>query len=176
VRSAVPFEVTLRTELPADHAGVRRVNELAFGQPGEADVVDALRAAGAATLSLVAVDGDRVVGHILFSPVTVASPSGDFTALGLAPMAVLPELHRRGVGSRLVRAGLDELRRAGHEVVVVLGHPGYYPRFGFERASARGIRWEHDAPDEAFLVLELRPGALRGRGGVVRYRPELDSV
>jgi putative acetyltransferase len=171
---AVPFSV--RPEIPADHAEVRRVNELAFGQPAEADLVDALRAAGAATLSLVAVHEGRVAGHILFSPVTVASPSGDFAAVGLAPMAVLPELQKQGVGSLLVRAGLDELRRAGHEVVVVLGHPVYYPRFGFARAGARGIRFEHDAPDKAFMVLELRPGALRGRGGVVRYRPEFDAV
>jgi putative acetyltransferase len=173
---AVPFSVTVRREIPADHADVRRVNELAFMQPAEADLVDALRAAGAATLSLVAVHEGRVMGHILFSPVTVASPSGDFVAVGLAPMAVLPELQKQGVGSLLVRAGLNELRHAGHEVVVVLGHPGYYPRFGFARAGAHGIRWEHDAPDEAFMVLELRPSALRGRGGVVRYRPEFDAV
>ena len=172
----MPVDITLRPEIPADHAEVRRVNELAFSQPAEADLVDALRAAGAATLSLVAVYEGRVVGHILFSPVTVASPRGDFAAVGLAPMAVLPELQKQGVGSLLVQAGLDQLRRAGHEVVVVLGHPGYYPRFGFERSGAHGIRWEHDAPDEAFMVLELRPGALGGRGGVVRYRPELDAV
>jgi putative acetyltransferase len=172
----VLFDVTLRPEIPTDHAEVRRVNELAFRQPAEADLVDALRAVGVATLSLVAVREGRVVGHILFSQVTVASPSGDFAAVGLAPVAVLPELQRQGVGSLLVRAGLDEIRRAGHEVVVVLGHPEYYSRFGFERASARGIRWEHDAPDEAFMVLELRPSALRGRGGIVRYRPEFDTV
>lgn len=168
--------VILRPEIPADHAEVRRVNELAFSRPAEADLVDALRAAGAATLSLVAVHEGRVVGHILFSPVTVASPGTDFAAVGLAPMAVLPELQKQGVGSLLVRAGLDELRRAGHEIVVVLGHPGYYPRFGFERSDSHGIRWEHEAPREAFMVLELRPGALGGRGGVVRYRPEFDAV
>jgi putative acetyltransferase len=172
----VPFNATLRPEIAADHAEVRRVNELAFGRPAEADLVDAVRAAGAATLSLVAVHEGRVVGHILFSPVTVASPSGDFVAVGLAPMAVLPEVQKQGVGSLLVRAGLDNLRRAGHEIVVVLGHPEYYPRFGFGRSRAHGIRWEHKAPDEAFMVMELRPGALGGRGGVVRYRSEFEGV
>jgi putative acetyltransferase len=172
----VAGDIEVRHERPEDQAHVRRVNELAFGQPNEADLVDALRAAGAATVSMVAVRAGQVVGHILFSPVTVGSPSGDFSAIGLAPMAVLPDRQRRGIGSRLVRAGLDELRRAGHEIVVVLGHPAYYPRFGFVRASTHGIRWEQDVPDDVFLLLELRPGALAGRGGVVRYRPEFAVV
>lgn len=155
---------------------IRRLNELAFGRPGEADVVDALRAAGAHTLSLVAMDADELVGHILFSPVEVQSPGADFRAVGLAPMAVLPDRQRRGIGSLLVSAGLAELQRSGHEAVFVLGHPDYYPRFGFARASAVGIRWEQEAPDDAFLVLELRAGALAGHKGIVRYRAEFASV
>ncbi len=169
-------DVEVRAECPEDHAQVRHVNEIAFGRHGEADLVDALRSAGVATLSLVAVRHSTVVGHILFSPVTVTSPSGDFVAVGLAPMAVLPEVQRIGIGSLLVRAGLAALERAGHEAVVVLGDPAYYPRFGFVRASGHGLRWEHDAPDEAFMVLELRPGGLAGRTGIVRYRPELEAV
>ena len=168
--------VTLRPELPSDVPAIRRVNVAAFPSPAEANLVDALRTNGAATLSLVAERDGRIVGHILFSPVTVESPAGNFTAVGLAPMAVEPGLQRSGIGSALVRAGLDALRAAGHEVVVVLGHPGYYPRFGFVRASLHGIRWERDAPDDAFMALELAPGALRGRGGVVRYRPEFAGV
>jgi putative acetyltransferase len=91
-------------------------------------------------------------------------------------MAVLPEHQRRGVGSLLVRAGLEECRRAGHGCVVVLGHPEYYPRFGFVPASRHGLAWEHSAPDEAFMVLALRDGALDGLGGVVRYAPEFGAV
>jgi len=166
----------IRTELPANIIGIHRVNELAFEQPLEADIVDALRSAGAVVLSMVAVEGADIVGHILFSPVTVESDEGAFEAVGLGPMAVVPERQRRGTGSALVQAGVDALRKAGHEVVVVLGHPEYYPRFGFRRASEFGVRWEHDAPDEAFMVLELSPGALRGRGGVVRYRPEFNEA
>ncbi|WP_428265093.1 GNAT family N-acetyltransferase [Haliangium sp.] len=168
--------VTTRTERPEDHDAIWHVNQLAFGQPNEADLVDALRAAGALTLSLVAERDHEVVGHIAFSPVTVASPAGDFEAIGLAPLAVVPEQQRRGVGTQLVRAGLDLLGRAGHQVVIVLGHPDYYPRFGFVRASSRGIRWEHEADDDAFMALELEPGALAGRVGVVRFHPAFTGV
>jgi putative acetyltransferase len=87
-------------------------------------------------------------------------------------MAVLPAHQRQGVGSLLVRAGLEACRAAGHGCVVVLGHPAYYPRFGFAPASRHGVAWEHPVPDEAFMLLELRPGALGGRGGIVRYQPE----
>jgi putative acetyltransferase len=162
----------VREERVEDAGAVRRVNELAFGRDLEASLVDALRSNGGVTLSLVAVDEDDVVGHVLFSPVVGRSNDGTFEGLGLGPMAVRPDVQRRGIGSKLIRAGLERLRDAGHEVVVVLGHAEYYPRFGFRRASEVGIRWEHDAPDEAFMVLELRPGCLRGRTGIVSYRPE----
>jgi len=166
----------IRCERPEDTDPIRRVNELAFARPNEADLVDNLRLARAATLSQVAELEGTIAGHILFSPVTVQSPAGDFSALGLAPLAVLPELQNRGIGSRLVHASLVDLRAADHGIVVVLGHPGYYLRFGFLTASAVGIRWEKVVPEEAFMVLELKPGALCGRSGVVRYRPEFDLV
>lgn len=167
--------IRTRLELPSDAAAIHRVNELAFGRSDEAAIVDALRAAGALTLSLVAIADDEIVGHVAFSPVEIARDGAVDLALGLAPMAVLPSHQRRGVGSRLVRDALDELRRAGHRAVVVLGHPEYYPRFGFERASRFGLRWEHACPDEAFMALELSPDALGVGPGVVRYRPELGS-
>ncbi len=166
----------IRLERSEDAAAIRRVNEFAFARLAEANLVDALRDAGAVTLSLVAEREGRIVGHILFSPVTIESPEEAFPAVGLGPMAVEPGLQRSGIGSALVRAGLSALRADGHEVVVVLGHPEYYPRFGFVRASEHGIRWEQYAPDEAFMVLELRAGALGGRGGVVRYRAEFTGV
>lgn len=169
-------DIDIRAERPEDEPGVRRVNELAFGRPDEAALVDALRAGDGITLSLVAVRDHEIVGHILFSAVTVSSPQGTRSAVGLAPMAVVPYLQRHGIGSALVRAGLEQLARAGHHVVVVVGHSAYYPRFGFVRASTRDIRWEHDVPDEAFMVLELVPGVLGGRGGVVRYRKEFEAV
>jgi putative acetyltransferase len=170
--------VAVREETPADAEAIRRVNELAFGGAAEADIVEALRAAGAVTLSLVACDdptpaaSDGVVGHVLFSPVTITGAER-VEAVGLGPMAVVPGRQRRGVGGALVAEGIGRLRAAGHALVVVLGHAAYYPRFGFERASRYGIRWEHPCPDEAFMVLALAPGALARAAGVARYRPEL---
>jgi putative acetyltransferase len=168
--------IFVRKEEEADHAAVRLVNELAFGQPGEADLVDALRHAAAPQISLVAVNGGQVVGHIFFSPVAVEADGGGFTAMGLAPMAVLPEFQRQGVGSQLVREGLKECSRIGQHVVFVLGHAAYYPRFGFAAAGPQGFRSEYDVPDEVFMVAELRPGALAGRRGLVKYRPEFALV
>jgi putative acetyltransferase len=168
--------VVVRSEMAEDRAAVRRVNELAFGQPNEADLVDALRAAAPSCISLVATHEGEVVGHILFSPVTIESPAGAFLALGLAPMAVLPEFQRRGIGSRLMREGLARCARQAHTVVVVLGHPTYYPRFGFVPAATKGLSCEYPVPDEVFMVVELTPGALAGRTGLVKYRPEFAAV
>ena len=162
--------ITVRAETAEDIPVIRRVNGLAFGQPGEAELVDALRAAARPYISLVAVSEGQVVGHIFFSPVTLESEDSAFI-LGLAPMAVLPEYQRRGIGSRLVRAGLEECLRIGCDVVVVVGHSKYYPRFGFVPASQKGLKCEYQVPDEVFMVAELRPDALAGRG-LVKYRPE----
>src|SRR5205823_49642 len=168
--------VAIRREEPRDADAVRRVNELAFGEPTEANLVRELTAASASTLSLVAEKDGYVVGHILFSPVTIETPAGQVTAIGLAPMAVLPDQQRKGIGTRLVQEGLAELKRLGHDVVVVVGHPDYYPRFGFKRASQFGLRTEIDCTDESFMTIELRTGALAGRGGMVRYRPEFGAL
>ena len=168
--------LTVRAETSEDLGAVRRVNELAFDGGTEANLVDALRENGAAYVSLVAEEDGEVVGHILFSPLTVESEGGGWEALGLAPMAVLPERQGRGVGSALVREGLEECLRRGREVVFVLGHADYYPRFGFRPAGTLGLICEFPSPEENFMVAELRPGALAGRKGLVRYRPEFRDV
>jgi len=168
--------ITIRVEAAEDVDAVWRVNEAAFGRAGEADLVDALRRRGAVILSLVAEQEGEVVGHILFSPVTISDDDKRVTAVGLGPMAVAPGYQRMGIGSQLVEAGLMWLREAGHEVVIVLGHPKYYPRFGFVPASRHGIRWEHDAPEEVFMALSLHPGGLAGVRGIVRYQPEFGGV
>jgi len=167
--------IHIRGERKEDFEGVRRVNEAAFGQPAEADLVDALRSGGAVTVSLVAEVKGQIVGHILFSPVTVQG-ADDLKAVGLGPMAVLPEHQRRGIGSLLIRKGLEYCRKAGIQAVVVLGHPDYYPRFGFRRASSWGLRCEFDAPDEAFMALELIPNVLSGRSGVVNYHAAFKGI
>lgn len=167
--------LTIRAETAADIPAVRRVNELAFGRPNEAALVDRLRAAARPHISLVAVRAAQVVGHIFFSPVTLEAEDAACAILGLAPLAVVPEYQRQGIGAQLVRAGLSACRRLGCAVVVVLGHPEYYPRFGFVPASRKGLRCEYPVPDEVFMVAELTPNALSGRG-LVRYRPEFSGV
>lgn len=168
--------IVARKESPEDRAAVRRINELAFGQPEEADLVDALRGVAQPQLSLVAVSRGEVVGHIFFSPVSIESGDSVWGALGLGPMAVLPELQNRGIGSELVRRGLAECKLLGRDIVVVVGHPEFYPRFGFAPARSKGLECEYEVPDEAFMVAELTPGALQGVSGVVKYRPEFEGV
>jgi len=167
---------SIRAERSGDEDGVRRVNEAAFGQPAEAVLVDALRAAGAAIASLVAEDEDGIVGHILFSPATLTADGAATPVAALGPMAVLPERQGEGIGGALVRAGLAACRAADYDLCIVLGHAEYYPRFGFRPSAPFGIRWERDVPVEVFMVAELAPGALAGRWGIVRYRPEFDGV
>ena len=151
---------------------IREVNRRAFGQEQEGAIVDALRANGAAQLSLVASLDGRIVGHILYSPVQV----GDVVGAGLGPMAVLPDYQRRGIGSRLVEAGIQRLEEQGCPFVVVVGHPAFYPRFGFEPARRRGIACEWSVPDDVFMVRVLDAGRMGGSTGVVRYRPEFSTT
>ncbi len=165
----------IRLETPEDIDSIRYVNEQAFAQKEEAELVDKLRNRAALTLSLVAVQKNEVVGHIAFSPVVIESERLSFEAIALAPMAVLPAYQRKDIGGQLVCAGLEECRNLGHEIVVVLGHPTYYPRFGFMPARPKGISCEFEVPEEAFMVLELRAGALAGRSGKVRFQPELSG-
>jgi putative acetyltransferase len=166
----------IRPETPEDEVAIRNINEEAFGQGEEAELVDKLRSRAALTISLVAVQGDEVVGHIAFSPVTVESRGSSFEAITLAPMSVLPEYQRQGIGSQLVSAGLDECRNLGHEIVIVVGHPSYYPRFGFAPAKPKSLNCEFEVPDEAFMVLELREEALAGRSGTVKFQPEFHEA
>ena len=168
--------IAIRMEEPKDEGAVFEVNLKAFGQRDEAELVALLREKGAVSLSLVVVLEGRIVGHILFSPVRIESGVSEFPALGLAPMAVLPEFQGKGVGSELVLRGIEECRSLGHEIVVVLGHPKYYPRFGFVPAKPLGIRCEFEAPDDAWMLLELREGVLAGRTGVARFQPEFGSM
>ncbi|MGE0131202.1 MAG: GNAT family N-acetyltransferase [Blastocatellales bacterium] len=166
----------IRPEKPEDIAAIRIVNEKAFGSSAEADLVDALRRNGKATLSLVAEEDGQIAGHILFSPVTIEAGGGELIGVGLAPLAVLPEFQYRGAGSALVKHGLDCCREAGHRFAIVLGHPRYYPRFGFVPASSFGIKSKYDTPGEHFMAIELLEGALRNQAGMAKYQPEFDEI
>ncbi|HEU4334620.1 MAG TPA: N-acetyltransferase [Candidatus Eisenbacteria bacterium] len=171
-----PVEVLIREETPEDIPAIHEVNEAAFGRPDEALLVDRLRANGAVLLSLVAIAGERVVGHILYSPVTLGERDAPLDGAGLGPMAVLPEDQRGGIGGRLVAEGTRRMRERGCPFIVVLGHPEYYPRFGFVPASRHGVRCQWEVPDEVFMILLLEPGRLGARTGPVRYRDEFSMV
>ncbi len=165
--------MTVRTELPADGEAVRRVNLAAFGGPDEARLVDSLRVSRAfiPALSLVAEDEGEVIGHILFTHLGLAGNGEQGDVLALAPLAVLPERQRRGIGSALVRAGLERAADLGFRAVVVVGHPEYYPRFGFLPARYFGLSCPFDVPDDVFMAFPLRPDGLEGVSGTVVYDP-----
>jgi len=167
--------IEIREEEPRDFAAVRRVNLAAFEDGAEARVVDKLRDSCESQLACVAVEDENVVGHIFFTPVTV--DGCDIIGMGLAPMAVIPSCQRSGIGSRLVRHGLKELRRSGCPFVIVLGHAEYYPRFGFELASKYQLlsQWE-GVPDEAFMVIVFNAKTLPASGGIARYRDEFNEA
>lgn len=158
----------IRAETEADGAGVRAVNEAAFETPAEADLVEALRRKDVSLVSLVAEIEGGVVGHILFSPVSLTG-HGHLKLMGLAPMAVVPDHQCKGIGSALVREGLARCKDLGYCAVVVVGHAEYYPRFGFVPAHRHGLRCEYEVPADVFMVAELEAGALNGASGLVRY-------
>src|SRR5687767_3247719 len=154
--------IELRHEQAGDEAAIRALNDEAFGQSDESRIIDAARAARQCVISLVAVDAGRIVGHILFTPVSFDAPECTVRALGLGPMAVSPGRQRQGIGSQLVAAGLQDCERLDYHAVVVVGHPEFYPRFGFRPGSTFGLRCEYDVPDDVFMVKELTSGALAG--------------
>ena len=166
----------IRPEQEADHQQIRIINTSAFETDAEANLVDALRQSDIPIISLVAEDENQLIGHILFSPVSLAGQAPACAIAGLAPMAVLPAWQGKGVGSRLVREGLKYCAEAGYVAVVVLGHPDYYPRFGFVPASRFNIKSEYDAPDEAFMLKELKQSALAGIKGVIQYHEAFKQV
>lgn len=162
---------TIRDEGPLDADAIRRVNDQAFGQPDEGVLVDALRARGAVSVSLVAEIGGEIVGHILMSPATIA----DVPGAALGPMAVVPSHQREGIGSQLVTQALERLREARCPFVVVLGHPRFYPRFGFTPARAAGVTCRWDVPAEVFMLNVLDPGIAERLHGRTEYQPEFSA-
>jgi putative acetyltransferase len=165
--------VEIREERPGDVAAIRDLNKRAFEQDQEGNIVDALRANGAVLLSLIAILNGRVVGHIMYSPLSLG---GEVTGAGLGPMAVLPEYQNQGIGSKLVKVGNQKLKDAGCPFVIVVGHANYYPRFGFKPASAHGIECEWEVPDNAFMLLVLDQTKMQSVSGLAKYRHEFSTV
>jgi putative acetyltransferase len=165
----------IRKEDPKDYAAVHAVNAAAFETEAEANLVDVLRMEAQPIVSLVAEEAGLVVGHALFSPVSL-SGFRDLKIMGLGPMAVIPKYQRKGIGSALIETGLEICKRLGYGAVIVLGHPGYYPRFGFRPSVLYDITCEYDVPENVFMVLELQPGYLDGSSGVIKYHPAFNNV
>ncbi len=157
----------IRLEMDGERAAIHAVNSAAFARADEADLVDKLRAEDAVLASIVAELDGRVVGHVLFSRMFIETADGRVSAVALAPVAVLPAYQRQGIGGKLIRHGLELLRQKDERIAIVLGWPEYYPRFGFSVEKAAAL--ESPFPREAYMALELSPGALYGVRGKVRY-------
>lgn len=174
--------ISIRPEKPENIAEIRKVVIAAFGGTAEAQLIENIRASSnfIPKLSLVAVENREILGHILFSPIVIVTETKptnqEISALALAPLAVIPARQKQGIGSELVKLGLTKCRDLNHNIIVVLGHPEYYPRFGFEIAKKFGIVAPFPVPDEAFMLLELKPSVLMGISGRVRYPKYFDDV
>jgi putative acetyltransferase len=165
----------IRSEEPKDYSAVHAVNESAFETPAEANLVDVLRREAFPIISLVSEDREAIVGHVMFSPVSLTGHP-DIKIMGLGPVAVSPEHQHKGVGSALVTAGLEKCKALGFGAAIVLGHSTYYPRFGFIPSIRYGIRCEYDVPEDVFMVIELQPGFLQGATGIIKYHPAFNCV
>ena len=176
----------IRAEKPEDIDAIREANTVAFKRKGEAELVDRLRDS-VPTISLVALEAKQIIGHVLFSPVKIdGAPEGNETlqdktpkvhrqqsegifAVGLAPIAVRPDYQRQGIGSELIRQGLQECANQGIKAIFVLGDSAYYSRFGFKPAKVKGLKCEYSVPDDAFMALELQENGLADCAGTVKY-------
>ncbi|TDL80515.1 GNAT family N-acetyltransferase [Peribacillus frigoritolerans] len=170
--------IKIRQEAPSDISAIKKVNDAAFGQENEANLIHTIRKSPSFVpeLSLVA-ENEEIVGHILFTKITIETENGsEVPSLALAPMAVKPEFQKEGIGSQLVREGLKRCREHGYDSVIVLGHPEFYPKFGFVPASTKGIKPPFTVPDEVFMLIELKSGALDEAAGVVKYPPAFMNV
>ncbi|MCW8955662.1 MAG: N-acetyltransferase [Gammaproteobacteria bacterium] len=166
----------IRNEQASDIKSIYQVNVRAFETSEEAQLVNALRDSGCEYILLVAEIDNRVVAYILFTPVSLVGSQSGLKLLGLAPMAVLPEYQNQGIGSALVRRGLELCKAKGYDAVVVLGHPNYYPRFGFVASDDYGIQSEYDVPREVFMIKELTADCLKDQQGVIQYHKAFNLV
>ncbi len=168
--------MNIQKEKDFDKEKIWKVNAEAFETEAEANLVNTLRDSGIPFISLVAEEDEEIVGHILFTPVELIDDDSGLKLIGLAPMAVLTKFQKKGIGSQLVKTGIENCSTQGYDAVVVLGHPEYYPKFGFVPSVKYGIKSEYDAPDEAFMVLELKESSLKDKNGIIKYHAAFGSV
>jgi predicted N-acetyltransferase YhbS len=168
----------IRSEIEKDYQKITKINDLAFEGTSEGILIKKLRNTPSFNpeFSFVAEINNELVGHIIFYPIKIISDKKSFVSISLGPMAVIPNFQRKGIGTALVKKGLEKEKKLGFESVIVLGHAEYYPRFGFKPASKWNIKSPYDVPDNVFLALELVPGALKNVSGIVKYPKEFDEV
>ncbi len=166
------MKITIRKERESDLLVIKNINDMAFEQDNEGILVEKLRKRPEfiRELSLVAEFQGDVVGHILFFPISIKTKTGFYSTISLAPMAVIPEFQNQGIGGQLVNEGLAKVKELGHKSVVVLGHPEYYPRFRFRKASEWKLTVPFPCPDEAMMALEFEQGTLKT--GMIEFLPE----
>ncbi len=171
------LKVYIRPETKIDQDAIREVNEQAFGRPFEANVVDKVRQSAnfVPELSLVAEREGQIIGHILFSELTIVGESQAWTVLALGPIAVVPEFQKQGIGGQMIQAGFERAAMLSYGVVVLIGHPTYYPRFGFVPGSQFGLKCAIPVPDDVFMAYLLRPDGLDGIQGTVVFPPAFDE-
>ena len=168
--------MNIRKEKDSDKEKIWQVNAEAFDSEAEANLVNSLRDSGISFISLVAEEDEEIIGHILFTPVELIGDDYSLKLMGLAPMSVRPDLQKKGIGSQLVKTGIENCAAQGYDAIVVLGHPEYYPKFGFVPSVKYGIKSEYDAPDEAFMILELKESSLKDENGIIKYHVAFGSV
>ncbi len=170
------MKIIIRKEQTEDFDKIREINTQSFDTEAEANLVDNLRTSGKPLISLIAETKGIITGHILFSPVELINNKHSIKIAGLAPMAVLPEFQNQGIGSALINEGLKHCKSEDYQAVVVLGHPEYYPKFGFVPSSHYGIKSEYDVPDEVFMIIELEKDSLANHTGIVRYHEAFNQL
>jgi len=170
------MDINIRPEAPADYARVHEITNLAYESESEADLVDKLRREASPVISLVAEVEDQVVGHILFTPVSIGDTPANGSAMGLSPLSVHPDFQEHGIGGALLKAGLEACSNDDSQVIVTLGHPDYYSRYGFSPAVEEGISYVGRDYDPFFMVIELSPGALENYQGEVRFHDLIEDL
>jgi putative acetyltransferase len=168
--------MSIRVEKPTDIEKIWRINAEAFETEEEANLVNVLRNSDLSYISLIYEENHELVGHIFFTPVELVGNNSGLRVIGLAPMAVIPEMQNKGIGSLLVKAGIQQCISEGYDAIVVLGHPNYYPKFGFVPSVKYGIKSEYEVPEDVFMILELKENTLQGRQGTVKYHEAFSSV
>ncbi len=169
--------VTIREESKNDFSAIKQTNDKAFGQSKEGKVIDKIRKSDSQMLSLVAEINNTIVGHIFYSTAEIMHNDESIVGMGLAPIAVLPEYQKQGIGKRLINESLNIIKAQSVPFIIVLGHEDYYPKFGFEIASKYGIKcqWD-DVPDEAFMIMILDKEKMSDIRGVAKYKDEWNEA